>query len=61
MCESGSARDDVDARRQRTMRTPSSFQGDRNKTGEAFIVNGDDPYANPYEPGRKIGIELGDG
>ena len=34
---------------------------DTTETGETFIVNGDDPYANASELARQIGIELEDG
>ena len=45
----------------RVVATASQLKATRNGTGETFIVNGDDPYANACELAQKIGIDLEDG
>ena len=45
----------------RIVATDSQLKATHNETGETFIVNGDDPYANACELAQKIGIDLEDG
>ena len=45
----------------RIVATVSQIKAAHNQTGETFIVNGDEPYANACELAQKIGIDLEDG
>lgn len=45
----------------RIVATATRLKATHNETGETFIVNGDDPYANACELAQKIGIDLEDG
>ena len=45
----------------RIVATATQLKATHNETGETFIVNGDDAYANACEPARQVGLELGDG
>ena len=45
----------------RIITTATQVKAAHNETGETFIVNGDDPYANACELAQQVGIDLEDG
>lgn len=45
----------------RIVATATQLKAAHDGTGETFIVNGDEPYANACEFAQKIGIEFEDG